>query len=138
MNFFIPTVDDLVERFSAHQGQTPEEAAEARTNELSSLTKAELIELVISKEANRKTDTVQELAKAMLQDEELIAASYDDIAEAIRVIKPEAKTTSKSIASYVSKKREEWALPERVRINKPRAKKAEPEAEAPEAEPEEA
>ncbi len=56
------------------------------------------------------------------------------IASAIREIKPEAKTSSKSIASYVSKKRDEWDLPQRIRITKARAPKEEAEEEVPETE----
>ena len=73
---------------------------------------------------------LQRLLRKFLKDEEFIAADYETIAQAIRVMKPEAKTSSKSIASYVSKKREEWELPMRVRVTKQRAPKEEETAEA--------
>jgi predicted nucleic-acid-binding protein len=127
MEIRIPTLEEIVEKYSSFEATAEEPNYE-------SLTKAELIELVKQYKRTARTDTVQELAKAMLRDEEFLAATYDQIAEAIRTIKPEAKTSSKSIASYVSKKRDEWELPPRFRISQPRAPKA-PEAE--DTEPEE-
>ena len=117
MNFTIPTVDDIVSKYSAFEAEVEDPRAE-----LEKLTKAELIEKVIELSRNKRTDTVQELARAILSDEDLLAADYETIAQAIRAIKPEAKTSAKSIASYVSKKREEWNLPPRIRISRPREK----------------
>lgn len=125
MNITIPTIEDIVAKYSNLQGASQEDLVAAREEELAKLNKADLIALVIEKEKAKKTDTVQELARAILQDEDLIAADYETIASAIKVIKPEAKTSSKSIASYVSKKREEWELPLRVRVTRPRAPKEE-------------
>ena len=115
MNFTIPTVEDITNKYTAFEANQEDPRAE-----LSKLTKDELIERVIELSRNKRTDTVQELAKAILSDEEFLAADYETIASAIRTIKPEAKTSAKSIASYVSKKREEWNLPPRIRIQKPR------------------
>jgi len=129
MNFTIPSVNDIVTKYAGHTIDS-EEAISQRTAELSKMNKDELVALLIEKEKTKKTDTVQELAKAILKDPEMIAANYEDIAEAIREIKPEAKTSSKSIASYVSKKRDEWELPQRIRITKQRDPKPEVEAEA--------
>lgn len=119
MNFTIPTVEDIVLKYSDYNSALDNEAAlEAKKEELHKLTKDELINLLVEKQKESRTDTVQDLAKAILKDSELIAANYEDIASAIREIKPDAKTSSKSIASYVSKKREEWELPQRIRISK--------------------
>ena len=117
MNFVIPTVDDIVAKYQDFSLNT-DEAIETKRAELHKLTKDELVEMILESEKNKKNDTVQDLARAILSDPDLIAASYEDIANAIREIKPDAKTSSKSIASYVSKKREEWALPQRIRITK--------------------
>ena len=117
MNFHIPTTQEIVEKYSAFEVNT-DEALEAKRVELHKLTKDELVEMILEAQKNKKMDTVQDLARAILSDEDLIAANYETIAEAIREIKPEAKTSSKSIASYVSKKREEWNLPQRIRITK--------------------
>ena len=131
MNVNIPTQDEIVQAYSNFTVDS-EEGLIARTTELEKINKADLIDLIISKEKEKRTDTVQELAKAILKDPEFIAADYEMIAGAIREIKPDAKTSSKSIASYVSKKREEWDLPQRIRISKQRA----PKEETPEPEPE--
>ena len=117
MNFNIPTTEEIVAKYSAFEANT-DDAIEAKKVELHKLNKDELVDMVLEGLKSRRTDTVQELAKAILKDEDLIVASYEQIAEAIREIRPEAKTSSKSIASYVSKKREEWDLPQRIRISK--------------------
>jgi len=119
MTFNIPTQEEIVAKYEAfNEDLSQEEAIANRTAELSKLTKDELVAHIIEQESNKRTGTVQELAKAILKDDELIAASYETIASAIREIMPDAKTSSKSIASYVSKKREEWELPQRIRISK--------------------
>lgn len=133
MNFIIPTIEDITAKYTDFNIDS-EEGLTARTHELEKMNKADLIALVIEKEKVKRTDTVQELAKAILKDEEFIAADYETIAMAIRELKPEAKTSSKSIASYVSKKRDEWELPVRIRVTKQRAPKAEEDTETPESE----
>ena len=113
----IPTKEEIVAKYQDFNPEVEDPRAE-----LEKLTKAELIEKVIELSRTRRTDTVQELAKAILKDEDFLAAPYETIAEAIRELKPEAKTSAKSIASYVSKKREEWNLPTRFRVSVPRTK----------------
>ena len=81
--------------------------------------------MILDSQKEKRTDTVQDLAKAILKDEDLIAANYEVIASAIKELKPGSKTSSKSIASYVSKKREEWQLPPRIRITAQRTKETE-------------
>ena len=130
MNFTIPTIEEITAKYENYNPALDTEAAlEAERDTLHKMTKDELVALILESKKEKRTDTVQDLAKAILKDEEFIAASYDVIAEAIRVIKPEAKTSSKSIASYVSKKRDEWELPPRIRITQPRVKATPPEAE---------
>ena len=128
MNFIIPTIEEIASKYEGYNPALDTEAAlEAKRTELHKLNKDELVDMILESQKEKRTDTVQDLAKAILKDEEFIAASYDTIAEAIRIIKPEAKTSSKSIASYVSKKREEWDLPPRIRITQTKPKVA-PEA----------
>jgi len=122
MNFSIPTVEDIVTKYQGTDLENPE-AAKA---ELMKLTKDELADKLMQATSHR-SGTVQELAKAILQDEDMIAANYTVIADAIKVMMPSAKTSSKSIASYVSKKREEWNLPDRIRVSTARPKKTETE-----------
>jgi gas vesicle protein len=120
MDFHIPTTEEIVAKYSNFQPDT-EEAIEAKRKELEGLKKEELIDMLLESMSKQRTDTVQTLAKAILKDPDLIAANYEDIANAIKTIKPEAKTSAKSIASYVSKKRDEWDLPQRIRVTKPRS-----------------
>ena len=117
MTFTIPTKEEIVAKYAAHNSEEQQEQALiARRAELKGLNKDDLIELILKSEEEKPTGTVQELARAILSDPELIAANYTDIANAIREIIPGSKTTDKSIASYVSKKKEEWDLPQRIRV----------------------
>lgn len=113
MTITIPTVETIVSKYQGVELDNPEAQKEA----LMKLTKEQLVDQLMEAQAHR-SGTVQELAKAILKDEELVAASYDTIASAIREIMPEAKTSAKSIASYVSKKKEDWGLPPRIRVSK--------------------
>ena len=118
MELTIITKEDIVEKYSNFSSEA--KTLDEWKSELSKLTKDELVEQLAQIKVNKPVGSVQELAKAILKDEELLTASYEDIAEAIRELIPDAKTSPKSIASYVSKKREEWNLPMRYRISKPR------------------
>ncbi len=131
MDFHIPTTEEIVAKYSDYNPSLDTEAAlEAKRDELMKSTKDELVALILESQKEARKDTVQDLAKAILRDPDLIAANYEQIAEAIRELKPEAKTSSKSIASYVSKKRDEWDLPQRIRVTAQRKPKVEePEAE---------
>lgn len=129
MNFTIPTVEEISSKYADYNPALDNEAAlEAAHTDLMKLTKEELVAQILESKKEKRTDTVQDLARAILSDEELIAAPYEVIAEAIRELKPDAKTSSKSIASYVSKKRDEWNLPQRIRITMPKVKEEAPEA----------
>ena len=119
ISFTIPTVQDIVNKYTNFDPSLSEEdALEAKKAELNKLTKEELIELILESKKSNRSDTVQDLARAILSDPDLIVANYEDIASAIRLIKPGTNTSSKSIASYVSKKREEWNLPQRIRVSR--------------------
>lgn len=130
MNFHIPTTEEIIAKYSDYNPALDTEAAlEAKRDELMKSTKEDLVTLILDSQKEARKDTVQDLAKAILKDKDLIAANYEQIAEAIRELKPDAKTSSKSIASYVSKKRDEWDLPQRIRVTAQRTPKAEPEEE---------
>lgn len=118
MNFTIPTTEAIVAKYQDFNPDlNQEETLQAEHDKLMALTKEDLVSMILESKKAKRSDTVQDLAKAILKDEELVAATYEQIAEAIRTLKPEAKTSSKSIASYVSKKRDEWELPPRIRIS---------------------
>lgn len=132
MDIQIYTAAEMAEKFESMSVVTEDQEIDTTEREelLGKSTKAELIELIIGLEAKGKRSgvTVQDIAKAMLRDEDCLAVNYETIAEACRILIPGAKTSSKSIASYVSKKREEWDLPVRYMIRTPKTKAA-PEVE---------
>ncbi len=137
MDIQIFTADEMAERFDnlvVADGESAEVDTSAREADLGKLNKTELVAHIIGLEAKGKRTgtTVQDIARAMLTDEACLAVNYETIAEACRILIPGAKTSSKSIASYVSKKREEWSLPVRYMIRTPKAKVEVAETEAPE------
>jgi len=126
----IVNADDIVQKFQsivADPESANEEAIANRTEELMKLTKAELTEMILAAEA-RNTGGVKvgDLARLILQDEELVTASHNDVAQAIRTLIPGSSCSHKSVATYVSKKRVDWDLPPRIQIRTARVKK-EPE-----------
>ncbi len=129
MNIQTYTSQELADKFqplvAAETAETPDTTE--REAELGKLNKAELIEHIIALESKGKRSgvTVQDVARAMLTDEDCLAVNYETIAEACRILIPGAKTSSKSIASYVSKKREEWNLPPRYMIRTRKEKEVE-------------
>lgn len=136
MDIKIYTAAEMAEKFEdlvVAEGEEKEVDTSEREADLTKLTKAEIVAIVINLEAKGKRTgtTVQDVARAMLSDEECLAVNYDTIAEACRILIPGAKTSSKSIASYVSKKREEWGLPVRYMIRTPKIKAPVVEVEAP-------
>ena len=127
MDIQIFTAQEMADKFDnlvVAEGQEQEVDTTEREAGLGKLNKSELVDLIIALESKGKRTgtTVQDIAKAMLKDEECLAVNYETIAEACRLLIPGAKTSSKSIASYVSKKREEWDLPIRYMIRTPKAK----------------
>jgi len=123
----LTNVADITAKFQsivADPESANEEAQAIRTEELGKLNKADLIGMIISAEArNSGSVKVGDLAKMILQDEEFITASHETVAQAVRELIPGSQTSYKSIASYVSKKREEWALPDRIQVRTARPKK---------------
>ncbi len=135
MDIQIFNAQEMADKFNGlvvAEGEETEVDTTEREADLTKLNKAELVAHIISLEAKGKRTgtTVQDIARAMLTDEDCLAVNYETIAEACRILIPGAKTSSKSIASYVSKKREEWKLPVRYMIRTPRAPKADAEVEA--------
>ena len=136
MDIQIFTAQEMADKFEGlvvADGEAQEVDTTAREADLGKLNKTELVAHIIGLESKGKRSgtTVQDIAKAMLKNEDCLAVNYETIAEACRILIPGAKTSSKSIASYMSKKREEWDLPIRYMVRTPRAPKVEePEAEA--------
>lgn len=127
MDIQIFTAAEMASKFEdlvVAEGESQDVDTTAREADLHKLNKDGLVALIISLEAKGKRagTTVQDIARAMLTDEDCLAVNYETIAEACRLLIPGAKTSSKSIASYVSKKREEWDLPIRYMVRTPKAR----------------
>ena len=107
----------IIEKFVADQSSRPDHVA-VRTEELSKMKKDELVELILSLE-KPKTDAkpkVEDIARALLVDEACAILPYEAIAQLVHRAIPESNTSSKSIASYFSKKGKEWGALKRVKL----------------------
>lgn len=109
---------EIISRFSGLADQAPD-VIQARTEELSALKKDELIALVISLEKvkTEKAFKVEDIVKEILETPECACFNYEQIAALVHQVLPEAKTSSKSVASYASKKKDEWNIVARERLN---------------------
>jgi len=120
MNF--PTVQETIKAFEDIVSTTElaDDSLDARRSELTELTHEELVEMIISfeKRNTNKGVGVGDLARAILQHPDYITLSNGEVAEVCRELIPGSQTSHKSIASYVSKKREEWALPDRIQVRR--------------------
>jgi len=116
----IATIQEAVEKFGALVANNNDEAIIAsRKEELMKLTKEELADMIISYEKRKSNGIgVGELAKAILQDEDFVTLSNKEVADVCRALIPGSNTSHKSIASYISKKRDEWNLPTRFQIRR--------------------
>jgi len=78
--------------------------------------------MILTSESKNQASGIKvgDLAKMILQDEEFITLSNGDVATVCRELIPGSQTSHKSIASYISKKRDEWQLPDRISIRRKR------------------
>ena len=131
----IATVEDIVAKYSPivtslSGGSSKEDYAKEREAELHSMTKNQLVAFIIDLEYKPSSKLkVVDVVKRILMDEELLTASHDTVAQAVCQLVPGANTSSKSVATYVSKQSEEWGLPNRIVIRTAKPKKT-TEAEA--------
>lgn len=108
-------------------GVVPEDAAEARKaallEEVTSMKSAEKVEYLIAKivelEKPKTKDgiTVETVARKFMEAPELALFTWPQIALLVKRVLPEAHTSSKSIASYASKRKEDWAIIPREKFN---------------------
>ena len=135
----IATVEDIVAKYSPiaaslSGGSSKEDYAKEREVELHAMTKNQLIAFIIDLEYKPGTKVkVADIAKLILKDEEFLTASHDTVAQAVKALVPDANTSSKSIATYVSKQSEEWGLPDRIIIRQSKPKKPKEETATEEA-----
>jgi len=108
---------EIVAHFLAQNSDAPD-VVEARKVELKDLSKNELIDLVVSLEKPKveRAFRVEDIIKSMLTAPELAIFNYDQIAALVIQVLPEAKTTNKSVASYASKKKSEWEIVPRQKL----------------------
>jgi len=131
--FTITTVEDIVAKYSPIAnslagGASKEDYAKEREADLQAMTKAQLIALIVDLEYKPGARVkVADIAKLILKDEEFLTASHGTVAQAVKALVPDANTSSKSIATYVSKQSEEWGLPDRIIIRQSKPKKAKEE-----------
>ena len=129
-NLNVVTVEDIVAKYSPFVAQlsgdtTERDFATERVPVLEKMTKAQLIDHIISLEYKPTSKLkVVDVVKKILLDEELLTASHDTVAQAVCKLVPGANTSSKSVATYVSKQSEEWGLPNRIIIRTAKPKKA--------------
>ena len=101
-------------------GHVAEDAVEVRKTalhaELEGMKSAEKIEHLIAKivelEKPKTKDgiTVESVARKFMEAPELALFTWPQIALLVHRVLPESKTSSKSIASYASKRKEDWAI----------------------------
>lgn len=102
---------EIIAEFTAKNVGAPDVVA-ARTEELMKLKKEELVVMVLAleKPRNEKPFKVEDVARKLLEEPLCSIFTYEQIASLIHQAIPDGKTSSKSIASYASKHKEDWAI----------------------------
>lgn len=107
----------IIASFQAEANSAPD-VVQARTEELTKLNKAELVALIIGLEkpkADVKVKT-EDVAKALMESPECATLTWSDIADLIVSSGLGEKTSPASIASYASKRKEEWNVVPREKL----------------------
>lgn len=107
----------IIAGFQGEVANAPD-AVEARKAELSALKKDELIAHILDLEkpkADHKV-RVEDVAKALMENEACAVLTWSDIAELIQSSGFGEKTSGASIASYASKRKEDWNIVTRERL----------------------
>lgn len=107
----------IIDNFKATVDSTPS-ATEARTEELKTMKKDDLIALILNLEAPKadKGIKVEEVAKALMESAECACLTWGDIADLIVTSGLGEKTSAASIASYASKRKDEWNIVGREKL----------------------
>lgn len=107
----------IIAGFIATAEATPDVIA-ARTEELDKMSKKDLVALVLQLEKPKvdKSVKVEDVVKALLTAPECAIFNYETIASLVVQAIPDAKTSQKTVASYASKKNEEWGVIKRERF----------------------
>lgn len=109
---------EIIDSFIGQLSDEPD-VVEARKKELADLTTDKLIQLVIGLEKPKveRAFKVEDVVKTILEAPECAIFNYDQIASMVHQVLPEAKTSSKSVASYASKRKEDWDIVSRTKLN---------------------
>lgn len=115
--------EEIVASFTGH---VTEDAAATRTaallEEVNGMNKtdaiAHLVAKVVELEKPKNKDglTVEQVARKFMEAPELSLFTWPQIALLVKRVLPEANTSSKSIASYASKRKEEWNIAPREKF----------------------
>lgn len=107
----------IVAGFQGELANAPD-AVEARKAELSTLKKDELIAriLELEKPKGEAKVKVEDVARALMESTECAVLTWSDIAEVIQASGFGEKTSGASIASYASKRKDEWNIVPRERL----------------------
>ena len=91
---------------------------EARRDQLQEMSHDEFVDhiLTLEKVKNQGGAKVEDVAQALLATPELAIFTYDQLASTIRKHMPDAKTTGKGVASYVTKHKDEWNIVKREKF----------------------
>lgn len=108
----------IIAEFLSTQENKPDAVA-TRTEELSKMKKDELVELILTLEKPKAESKpkVEDIVKALLTNEDCAILPYESIAQLVHQAIPEANTSSKSVASYFSKKGADWGAQKRVKLH---------------------
>ena len=109
--------DEVVAQIVAQANNAPD-SIEGRREELQAMAVDELIELILTLEKVKGNSgaKIEDVARALLEDEQLSIFTYEQLSGVIRKHVPDAKTTGKGLASYVTKHKDDWNVVKRVRF----------------------
>ena len=108
--------EEIVTSFTGH---VAEDAVAVRAQELHAMKKDELIQHILELEKPKSKDgiTVEQVARKFMEAPELALFNWAQIASLVHRVLPASKTSSKSIASYASKRKDEWAIVPREKFS---------------------
>ena len=108
----------IVASFTA---ETPVDAVEVREAELKALNKTDLIARILELEKPKSDHKVkvEDVARQLMESADCAVLTWGDIADIIQNAGLSEKTSAASIASYASKRKEEWNIipREKLRFN---------------------
>lgn len=110
----------IINGFKGELENAPDVVA-VRTEELKTMKKDELIELILSLEKPKSETKVktEDVARSLMESPDCACLTWGDIADLIVQSGLGEKTSQASISSYASKKKEDWAIipREKLRFN---------------------